>query len=203
MTRWHRRLAELHAGSVEQPTAPASNVQTVQNVQILPSVPASEHFEQIEQATTRALMAPPAVASWGEIEEERAAIIEEGDHIPRAWAEGYAQLNAERPPGDVPLGRWQRFVDDVGAFLDSPFCAVAVALGWGPLDLFGCDRDRPFARIDQAGLLWLLNGERLVALSENTATIEMSDGVRQRYCRFFGGGARASVWELAECDKSR
>jgi len=33
--------------------------------------------------------------------------------------------------------RWKRFVDDVGLFLDSPFCAVAAALGWGPLDLFG------------------------------------------------------------------
>jgi hypothetical protein len=46
-------------------------------------------------------------------------------------------------------------------FLDSPFRAVAQALDWGPDDLFGCDRDRPFARIDQAGLLWLLNGDRL------------------------------------------
>jgi len=33
----------------------------------------------------------------------------------------------------VPLRRWQRFVDDVGLFLDSPFCAVAAALGWSTL----------------------------------------------------------------------
>ena len=33
--------------------------------------------------------------------------------------------------------------------------------------LFGYDRDRPFARIDQAGLLWLLNGDRLVMLAEH------------------------------------
>jgi hypothetical protein len=37
----------------------------------------------------------------------------------------------------------------------------AAALGCGPLDLFGCDGERPFARIDHAGLLWLLNGTRL------------------------------------------
>jgi hypothetical protein len=27
----------------------------------------------------------------------------------------------------------------------------AERLGWGPLDLFGCDRVKPFARIDRAG----------------------------------------------------
>ena len=54
---------------------------------------------------------------------------------PRAWAEGFARLDPDRPPGDVPPKRWQRFVDDVGRFLDSPFCAVAAAIGWGPYDL--------------------------------------------------------------------
>ncbi|HJU19826.1 MAG TPA: hypothetical protein VJ770_25510 [Stellaceae bacterium] len=54
-------------------------------------------------------------------------------------------------------------------FLDGGFAKKAAALGWGPFDLFGCDRDRPFVRIDQAGLLWALNGDRLIALSENAA----------------------------------
>ena len=44
----------------------------------------------------------------------------------------------------MPLKRWQRFVDDVGIFLDR-WAAYASALGWEPYDLFGCDRDRPFA----------------------------------------------------------
>jgi hypothetical protein len=71
-----------------------------------------------------------ALAIWGEAEEERAAIVEHDGAIPRAWAEGFARLDPGRPPGDMPLKRWQRFVDDVGRFLDSPFCAVAAALGW-------------------------------------------------------------------------
>jgi hypothetical protein len=87
--------------------------------------------------------------------------LEHDGNIPSGWAEGFARLDPDLPPGDVPLRRWRRFVDDVGLFLDSPFRAVAQALDWGPDDLFGCDRDRPFARIDQAGLLWLLNGDRL------------------------------------------
>jgi hypothetical protein len=97
----------------------------------------------------------------------------------------------------VPLKRWQRFVDDVGLFLDSPFCAVAGALGWGPLDLFGCDRDRPFARIDCAGLLWLLNGDRLVALSENTAAIKTRTSAQQTYRRKPSEPDRVLAWELA------
>jgi hypothetical protein len=96
----------------------------------------------------------------------------------------------------VPLKRWQRFVDDVGLFLDSPFCAVAAALGWGPHDLFGCDRDRPFARLDQAGLLWLLNGAKLVMLAEDAATVEMATGARQVWRRRPTKPGRVLAWEL-------
>jgi hypothetical protein len=137
-------------------------------------------------------------ASWGDDHDERAAIVEHDGGIPRAWAEGFARLHPDRPPAGVPLRRWQQFVDDVGDFLDSPFQAVAAALGWGPHDLFGCDRDRPFARIDQSGLLWLLNGDRLVMLTENGATIEMRTGKRHRWgCKPVEPG-RVLAWELAD-----
>lgn len=71
------------------------------------------------------------------------------------------RLDPNRPPVDVPRHRWERFVDDVGRFLDDQWADKAAALGWGPLDLFGCDRDRPFARIGPCGLLGLLNGNKL------------------------------------------
>jgi hypothetical protein len=51
-------------------------------------------------------------------EEERAAIVEHDGGILRAWVEGLARLHPDRPPGDVPLRWWQRFVDDVATFLD-------------------------------------------------------------------------------------
>jgi hypothetical protein len=137
-----------------------------------------------------------ALVAWGEAEAERAAIIEHDGKIPREWAEGFTWLDPDRPPGDVPPRRWLQFVDDLGLFLDGPFAAVAVALGWGPHDLFGCDRDRPFARIDQAGLLWLLDGGRLIALSENTATIEIKTGARQTYRRKPDEPGRVLAWEL-------
>jgi hypothetical protein len=113
------------------------------------------------------------------------------------WIEGLARLDRDRPPGDVPARRWLRFIDDFGLFLDSPFRRTAVALGWGPYDLFGCDRDRPFARIDQLGLLWLLDGGRLVALTANTATIKTSNGSILTYRRRLEKeSSKALAWEL-------
>jgi hypothetical protein len=141
--------------------------------------------------------APEDAPIWGEAEEERAAIVEHDGKIPRAWAEGFARLHPERPPGNVPAKRWQTFVDDIGRFLDAGWAAKAAALGWGPLDLFGCDPERPFARIDHAGLLWLLNGDRLVELDCHRAVIERSAGSRQVFRRRpLAVGEVVLAWEL-------
>jgi hypothetical protein len=127
--------------------------------------------------------------------EERAAIVEHDSNIPRAWAEGFAQLDPDFPPAGVPLKRWRRFVDDVGLFLDH-WAAKAAALGWGPADLFGAHTTRPVARVDCMGLLWLVNGARVVALTGNTAIIETS-GDRQSYRRKSQIEGRVMAWELA------
>jgi hypothetical protein len=201
VNRWRRRLAELHDDTDEQRSVLSRAVQIVQNVQNPRVDPASEHFEQIEQWTeppATPLARERALTTWGEFEEECAAIVEHDGNIPRAWAEGFARMHPDRPPDDVPLRRWQQFVDDVGRFLDSSFCAVAAALGWGPLDLFGCDRDRLFPHTDPCGLLWHLNGDRLIALSENTATIERRTGARQAYRRKPADPGRVLAWELAD-----
>jgi hypothetical protein len=196
MSRWAEMFAALSGGSdtvdtLRHNAEPASTLSHSVNSVAGPPEPSP---------------APPlpaaerAFATWREAEEERAAIVEHGAGVPRAWAEGFARLDPDRPPGDVPLKRWRLFVDDVGLFLAHPFCAVAVALGWGPHDLFGCDRDRPFARIDQAGLLWLLHSDRLVAMTENTATIETPTGTRQTYRRKAGEPGRVLAWEMASSD---
>jgi hypothetical protein len=116
-------------------------------------------------------------------EEERAAIVQFNGGAPRAWAEALARLDPSKPPADVPSRRWLRFIDDCGRFLDDGWASQAEALGWGPLDLFGCDRERPFARVDHMGLLWLLNGRKLVALTADAAAIETVTGGRLTYRR--------------------
>jgi hypothetical protein len=134
-------------------------------------------------------------------EEERAAIVEYDGGAPRAWAQGFARLDPDMPPADVPARRWQRFIDDCGRFIDSGWAERATSLGWGPVDLFGCDRERPIARLERAGLLWLLNGRKLVALTADTATIETLKGTHQTYRR--GSQAQDDValaWELSPLD---
>jgi len=190
MNRWRQRLDELRSEVRERSCAISCAVQ----ISVL--VAAFEQSERFEQQIECAAAEPIRAASWSEAQEERAAIVEHDGRIPSTWAEGFTRLDPDHPPSDVPAKRWLRFIDDVGRFLDGPFCAVATALGWGSYDLFGCDRDRPFARIDYAGLLWLLNGDKLIALTENTATIETRTGARQTYRRKPTDPGRVLAWEL-------
>jgi hypothetical protein len=115
--------------------------------------------------------------------DERASVIEFDGGAPRAWAEALARLDPALPPCDTPPKRWLRFIDDCGRFLDDGWAICADALSWGPLDLFGCDRERPFARVDHLGLLWLLNGSAVVELHRDRAIVENKRHVRQCYRR--------------------
>jgi hypothetical protein len=117
---------------------------------------------------------------------------------PRAWAEGFARLDPDKPPADVPARRWLRFIDDCGRFIDGGWAERAAALGWGPLDLFGCDRERPFARVDYMGLLWLLDGHEIVELHRDRAIIETASGAHQVYLRRpVEVGRVVLAWELS------
>jgi hypothetical protein len=140
---------------------------------------------------------PTTQPAWSEEKEERAAIVEYDGSAPRAWAEGFARLDPNNAPADVPPRRWLRFIDDCGRFLDGGWAQQAAAFGWGPRDLFGCDRARPFARVDRAGLLWLLNGRKLVSFTADTAAIETPTGAHQTYRRgSIAYGEATLAWEL-------
>ena len=60
-------------------------------------------------------------------EAERAAIIEEGAGVPRAWAEAYAELEATRARHAVDPAAWLAVMNAVGRFLDRS----AIAQGGG------------------------------------------------------------------------
>jgi hypothetical protein len=133
----------------------------------------------------------------GFAEEKRPPIPEHNAGVPRIWRDGYARLHPGRPPGDVSLLRWQTFINDLERFLDNGWAERSASLGWGPLDLFGCDREQPFARIDHAGLLWLLNGDSLVALDGHKAVIKRLTGSLQTFRRRpLAVGDALLVWEL-------
>jgi hypothetical protein len=133
---------------------------------------------------------------WTDAHDERAATVEFDGGAARAWAEGFARLDPTCPPSDVPPKRWLRFIDDCGTFLDDGWAAKAAALGWGPADLFGCDRHKPYARIDSMGLLWLLNGRKLIALSAGAAAIPTASGSNLTYSSRPNEPGRVLAWEL-------
>jgi len=101
--------------------------------------------------------------------------------IPRDWVEGIARLNPDRPPSDVPRHRWRQFVDDCNRFLNSSerWAEHAAKLGWDSMTLFGCAPRRPLDYSSIAGLLWAINGGRLVELHRDWAVIDVPVQARQ------------------------
>jgi len=114
--------------------------------------------------------------------------------MPRAWAEGYARLLCQAVPPEVPPLRWQTFLDDCGWFLDR-WAVEAAALGWQAHDLFGLAETKPDARVDLAGLCWLLNGRELVVLTERTAAIKCPSGAIQHFRRIGSRPRQRLAWE--------
>lgn len=95
----------------------------------------------------------------------------------------FDHLDPDHPPGDMPPNRWAHFITDARAFMASGWYERARSLGWTDSDLFGADGERPYARIDQAGLVLLLNGNQVVAMGSDVAAIETRNGSRLTYRR--------------------
>jgi hypothetical protein len=95
--------------------------------------------------------------------------------IPIDWVQGVAYLDPDRPPNDVPRHRWRQFVDDCKNFLGLPekWANRAAGLGWDAMALFGCAPKRPLDYLGSAGLLWAINGGRLLELHRDWAVIDV------------------------------
>jgi hypothetical protein len=121
----------------------------------------------------------------GEVSGKRSA-ASESRWIVQQWIEGVQHLDYVRSPTAVLLIRWQLFLGDCHSFLSSSenWAERAAALGWNALALFGCHRSRPLEHLGSAGLLWAINGGKLVELHRDWAIIERrQDKSRQVYHR--------------------
>jgi hypothetical protein len=101
----------------------------------------------------------------------------EGPSIVQQWIEGVQRLDYVRSPSAVPLIRWHLFLGDCHSFLNSSenWAERAAAHGWNALALFGCHWTRPLERLGSAGLLWAINGGKLVELHRDWAVIERAE----------------------------
>ena len=94
-------------------------------------------------------------------------------------------------PAHVAIEDWQQAIQDSRAFL-TQWAEPAKALGWTSRDLFGLHTPpenpaasyRRLSRYDETGLLWLLNGQSVVALTDSTARVRTTTGSILTYRRF-------------------
>ncbi len=102
--------------------------------------------------------------------------------VPADWIEGVARLQYQRPFADLPRHRWRQFVDDCNTFLNSPenWAEHAARLGWNARALFGCRRNYPLMHLGSAGLMWAINGGKLVELHRDWAVIDRPVNRSQR-----------------------
>jgi hypothetical protein len=88
-----------------------------------------------------------------------------------------------RCPAHIPVARWQQCVEDGRVFL-SRWGEQAEVLGWTARDLFGLHKppEQPhpgynrLSRYDETGLIWLLQGREVIAMTEVTAAIHNPTG---------------------------
>jgi hypothetical protein len=78
-------------------------------------------------------------------------------------------------PERISPDRWQEVISDAEIFL-ARWGSAAHSLGWTALDLFGVHPRAPAARFDVIGLLLLVQGGAVVALTADAATIRRKTG---------------------------
>src|SRR5215472_10610899 len=149
---------------VERESLVASNAS-----RIAPAIKAAirEHKSEVISA----LLAPSCKVTIVEIPRE-------AGHFKRTFA--HLQL---KPPAMVDVARWRQCVEDGKRFL-AAWGEQAEALGWDARDLFGLhtppEKPHPsynrLSRYDGTGLIWLLEGRPVVALTEATASIKGTTG---------------------------
>jgi hypothetical protein len=116
------------------------------------------------------------------------------------WAAGVARLRRMPPPRNYPEHAWHQLTADAERFLHH-WAAQAHRLAWQDWQLFGCHRRAPWGRIQGMGLVLLLRGKELAALTATEAVIRTATGAHQT-CRrrpfdSLHPAERCLVWELS------
>jgi hypothetical protein len=142
--------------------------------------PPRQHYEINEKRS--AAVCPPG---------GRAVLLQVPDGVPPDWVRGVADLLTTSTHPHWPEPKWKALQEDALAFLRD-WAAQAHALGWEALDLFGVHAEAPHARLDGVGLVPLLSGRPVVALTEDSAAIKANSGGTLTF-------RRQRAWPLGRC----
>jgi hypothetical protein len=122
-----------------------------------------------------------------------------------AWAAGVARLAAMTPHPNYPQHAWQQLIVDAERFIDG-WAAQAAALGWQDWEIFGCHGRAPWSRVQGMGLVLLLHGRGLAALTATEAVIRTRTGARQTHrrkpCDPLDPAERCLIWGAGRCTLS-
>jgi hypothetical protein len=103
------------------------------------------------------------------------------------------------PPLDWPPQRWAVIFVDAQSFIER-WAMQSSRLGWQAWELWGCHRRKPWGAIHGLGLVPLLGGCELVAMTNTEGVIRTANGNRQTYRRKprdpLHPRERALIWEL-------
>jgi hypothetical protein len=138
----------------KQPKDATGNNKVVEN-QLL-----TEHVSNVASVSTILQQGPDEPESGGS---------------PAKWHAILAELEGKNCPERISPDRWQEVISDAEIFL-SRWGSAAHSLGWTALDLFGVHPSAPAARFDVMGLLLLVQGGAVVALTADAATIRRKTG---------------------------
>lgn len=102
-----------------------------------------------------------------------------------------AGLKGRASPSWMMPDRWEMLLHDAARFLDR-WSSTAHSMGWTTLDLFGVHPTRPAVRVDVMGLLLLLQGGEVIALTAENVSIRRPSGAVLRFPRPAAGGVLLS-----------
>jgi hypothetical protein len=148
-----------------------------------PTASGDRKTSEIELVKRSVPSVPTATTNF---DEGRTAQIFEDN--PAGWHAILEELKRMQAPEWAGADRWFQMVEDTDAFLSS-WGRAAYDLGWTALDLFGVHAAAPGCRYDVMGLVMLLGGRTVFALTEQTAAFRGPSGSALTYRRKPTSGA--------------
>ena len=91
------------------------------------------------------------------------------DGLPRYWVKAFAALAATPCPSYVAPERWQQLLADADQL--RRWAPMLAAMGWTLPDVLGR------ARIDHMSLVWLMQGQRVCAVTSIATVLRGTDGL--------------------------
>jgi hypothetical protein len=185
----YRKLSDEWRGELKAPTLGALGALGGVEVQI-PNVAglkaktfeAADSFnKELSGERDRSKPTDSQVRTWGPPKPPKAPKV--GSDDLEVKLRHVLEILGSRCPDHIEHDRWRQAVEDGGRFL-ADWGEQARALGWTGRDLFGLHKPpekphpsyRRLSRYDETGLIWLLEGRDVVALTEGTAAIRWPGG---------------------------